>query len=292
MKIRVSKELGGYLLLAPAIITVLVVIIYPAVYAVYLSLFFHKLIQLEERTFVGLANYVRLATDLEFWRSVQNGFIFTFASVAGQVGIGLALAILLNYKRLAFKTLARGLLILPWIMPIVAVALVWRWMLNDMFGIVNRLLMALQIIQAPVPWLADKKLAMVSLIIANIWRGIPLAFIMVLAALQGIPSELYEVAQIDGASRIRSFLYITLPLLKPVIFIIIILRTIWNFNFFGLPWIMTRGGPAGATATPPVFAYLTTFTGYNLGWGATITIYMFSLLLMLTSLYFILWRLE
>lgn len=290
MKVKVSKGPGGYLLLAPAVILVLVVIIYPTVYAVYLSFFFHKLIRLEERTFVGLANYLELATNPEFWGSIQNGLVFTFASVAGQIGIGLALAILLNYKRLIFKTLVRGLVILPWVMPIVATALVWRWMLNDMFGIVNRLLMDLQIRQVPVPWLADRRLAMASLIAANIWRGVPLAFVMILAALQGIPNELYEVAQIDGASPMKAFLHITLPLLKPVIFIIAILRTIWNFNFFDLPWVMTQGGPAGTTTTPPVFAYLSTFTGYNLGLGATIAVCMFSLLLILTSLYFMVWR--
>jgi ABC-type sugar transport system permease subunit len=287
-----SQEIEGYLLLAPAILIVLFIIIYPTVYSVYLSTYFHKIIRLKDRTFVGIENYVELFSSGAFWNAILTGLIFTFSSVSTQLFFGLIVALLLNHKKLIWRTFFKGLVILPWLIPVVAVALIWKWMLNDFFGIINHFLKWLGLVKDAVPWLAQPRLAMASLVVTNLWRGLPLVVVMLLAGLQGIPEELYEVAQIDGASRPRMLFSITLPFLKPVIMIVAILRTIWNFNFFDLPFILTQGGPAGATTTAPIYAYIATFSGHRLGFGATIAVSMFVILLIMSFIYLKLGKIE
>lgn len=280
------EGMEGVLLYAPSLLVILFIVIYPIAFAVYLSTYYYHLIQLNQSHFVGLANYGRILSDPEFWASIGRGLIFTFGSLIPQIVFGLAVAQLLNHPRLRWKTLWRGLAIMPWLVPTVTVAIIFRWMFNDIYGIVNYGLVGLGLIKTPVPWLARQGLAMLILIIANVWRGLPLMVVMFLAGLQGIPADLHEAARVDGASPLQSYFRITLPLLMPVVMIAGILRTIWIFNYYDLPWVMTRGGPAGSTETPPVYAYLRAFSGYRLGEGSTITVLLFLILVVFALLYF------
>jgi ABC-type sugar transport system permease subunit len=280
------ESVEGIALYAPSLLIIFFIVIYPIAYAGYLSTWYYHLVKLNERRFVGLENYLRILSDPEFWGSLAKGLFFTFGSLVPQIVIGLVMAQLLNHPRLRFKTLWRGLMVTPWLVPTVTVAIIFRWMFHDIFGIVNYLLVWLGIFQAPFPWLAKPGYAMLVLIVANVWRGVPLMVTMFLAGLQGISPELYQAALVDGAGRWQTYARITLPLLAPIILIAGILRTIWIFNFYDLPWVMTRGGPAGSTETPPVYAYLRAFSGYRIGEGAAITILLFVILMVFAFAYF------
>ena len=276
----------GYLLFLPSFFFIFGVVLYPTVYAFYLSFQSYSLVNPEASTFIGFSNFTRLFNDPAYWSSLRVGLIFTFGSLIPQVTLGLILATLLNYQDLKLKLLFRGLVILPWLVPTVTVAIVWRWMFNDLYGVINAILMGSGIIDLPINWLGERDSALFAVTVANIWRGLPLMVVMFLAGLQGIPGELYEAAKIDGANIWRQFLSITLPLLAPIIGVAAILRTVWIFNFFDLPWIMNFGGPSNATTTMPVFAYITTFGSYRLGLGAATTVTMFFILLVFAVLYF------
>ncbi len=280
------EGIEGLLLYAPSLLIILFIVIYPIAFAGYLSTWYYHLVKLNEKRFVGLDNYARILADPEFWSSLGKGLVFTFGSLLPQIVIGLAMAQLLNHPRLKAKTLWRGLMVTPWLVPTVTVAIIFRWMFHDIFGILNYLLIWVGILKAPVPWLARPGLAMVVLVVANVWRGVPLMVTMFLAGLQGISPELYQAAVVDGAGRWQTYVRITLPLLAPIILIAGILRTIWIFNFYDLPWVMTRGGPAASTETPPVYAYLRAFSGYRMGEGAAITVLLFLILMCFALVYF------
>lgn len=286
---RRSEALVGLSLFAPSLLIIFGVVFYPAIFAGYLSVL-NVYIGRPGVGFVGLENYTRLLTAPEFWRSVGRGLVWTGGSLVPQVVLGLALASLLNYSHLRARPLYRGLITLPWLVPTVTVAIIWRWMFHDVYGVINHLLMRVGLTDHPIAWLADPTLAMASIIIANVWRGLPLMVVLFLAALQSIPGELYDAAEVDGASSWQRYLRVILPQLAPVIWIAAVLRTIWTFNFFDLPWIMTRGGPGEATTIPPVYAYLVTFSGYRLSEGAAVTVVMFAVLVVFTVLYFRLYR--
>ena len=240
--------------------------------------------------FVGFSNYVKVLTDSRFWNAVMRSLVFTFGSLIPQIAIGLAMASLLNHPRLRWKTLFRGLAIAPWLVPTVAVAMVFRWMFHDLYGIMNYILMDVGLIGAPKAWIANETTAMFLLILANVWRGTPLMITMFLAGLQGIPAELYEAAQVDGANAWKRFWSITFPLLMPVVMVSGVLRFIWTFNFYDLPWVMTGGGPAEATQTTPIYAYRSAFSSYRMGEGSAITIILFAFLIVFSAAYFILKR--
>ena len=177
---------------------------------------------------------------------------------------------------------------MPWLVPTVAVAMIFRWMFHDIYGIMNYILIELHVLKEPVAWIANEHTAMFILILANVWRGVPMLITMFLAGLQGIPSDLYEAGQIDGANGWNRFCKITLPLLMPVVMVSGILRFIWTFNFYDLPWVMTGGGPAEATQTTPIYAYRRAFSSYRMGEGSAITMILFVILIIFAAIYFIL----
>ncbi len=280
------EGIEGTLLYAPSLLIIFFIVIYPIGFAAYLSTWYYHLVRLGDKRFVGLQNYGRILADPEFWSSLVKGLYFTFGSLIPQIVFGLAMAQLLNHPRLKGKTFWRGLMVTPWLVPTVTVAIIFRWMFHDIFGILNYILIWIGVLREPVPWLAKPGLAMVVLIVANVWRGVPLMVTMFLAGLQGISPELYQAARVDGAGPWQTYTRITLPLLAPIILIAGILRTIWIFNFYDLPWVMTRGGPAGATETPPVYAYLRAFSGYRIGEGSAITVLLFFILMGFAVAYF------
>ncbi len=282
-----EKKMGlqGMLLYLPAIIIIFLIIFYPLIYALRMSFTnFRPTVVVTQ--FVGFANYAAILKDSKFWQAMGRSLLFTVGSLVPQICLGLAMASLLNHPLLKCKMLFRGLAITPWLIPTVAVAMIFKWMFNDIYGIINYLMVDIGLINTPRPWMSNGISAMIILVLANVWRGTPLMITMFLAGLQGIPNDLYEAAEVDGASAWVRFIKITLPLLVPVIMVSGVLRFIWTFNFYDLPWVMTGGGPAEATQTTPVYAYRRAFSAYRLGEGSAITVILFLVLLVFAFVYF------
>lgn len=275
------------ILYLPAILIIFGVVIYPMMYALVMS-FTSYSVRKPVMEYVGAANYAKILSDRSFWEAVGRSLVFTVGSLVPQIILGLAMAVLLNHPRLRCKTLFRGLMITPWLVPTVAVAMIFRWMFHDVYGIVNYSLMSIHAISSPVAWIANQHTAMFILILANIWRGTPMLVTMFLAGLQGISSDLYEAAEIDGANAWARFAKITFPLLMPVVMVSGVLRFIWAFNFYDLPWVMTGGGPAESTQTTPIYAYRRAFSSYRMGEGSAITIILFVILIIFAAIYFML----
>lgn len=279
----------GFFLYLPAIIIIIGIVIYPMIFALQMS-FTNYRPTIRTVSIVGFANYLTILKDGGFWRAIYRSLIFTVGCLIPQIVLGLMMAHLLNHPMLKCKMLFRGLAITPWLIPTVAVAMIFKFLFHDIYGIINYLLISLHIIDKPYAWLARDLTAMFVLILANIWRGTPLMLTMYLAALQGIPSDLYEAARVDGANVWIQFWKVTLPLLMPVVMVSGILRFIWTFNFYDLPWIMTGGGPGEATRTTPIYAFIRAFSGYRFGEGSAITILLFIILIIFSLIYFFIRR--
>jgi ABC-type sugar transport system permease subunit len=281
--------LQGFLLYLPAIFLVVGIVVYPMIFSIQMS-FTNYRPNVAQVSMVGFRNYAMILQDLRFWRAIFRSLFFTVGCLIPQIVLGLLMASLLNNPLLKYKMLFRGLAITPWLIPTVAVAMIFRWMFHDLYGIVNYMLVWVGILKAPYAWIAHENSAMFILILANIWRGTPLMITMFLAGMQGIPSDLYEAAEVDGASSISRFFKVTLPLLLPVVMVSGILRFIWTFNFYDLPWVMTGGGPGEATQTTPIYAYIRAFSGYRMGEGSAISVLLFIILVFFAAIYFIVRR--
>ncbi|MCE7981705.1 MAG: sugar ABC transporter permease [Caldilinea sp. CFX5] len=259
----------AYVLLLPLILILFLLLAYPIVSAIWITLQ-DKTIGMVGR-FIGLENYRQLLfNDPFFWQVVRNGFIFTIGSVLLKLLVGMIMALVLN-QPLVFRGLWRGLLLMPWVAPTVVTALSWRWML-DLTGVLNLVLRDLGLMTSSIPWLAQYGTAMFSLILVNTWRGFPFFGITLLAGMQAIPQELYEAAEIDGASVWQRFRYVTLPSLRTVILVVTILSTIWTFNDFSIVWLLTGGGPGHATDIFATYTYKLGFVTSRLGYGQTVSV--------------------
>lgn len=252
---RGRDHLLGYAMILPAFAFIFGLIVYPAIWAIYFS-FTDKVVgQVEE--FVGIENYLRALRWPDFDVMIRNTVVLVVAAVAIKALVGLTMALALN-EDFPLRSTVRGLLFLPWTVPSFVAGLLWRWLFDDQNGLFNWLLLELNLVSAPIPWLGDPRLALPAVIAVVVWKGFPFFGISYLAGLQAIPSEQYEAAQVDGASPFQRFLYITLPGLKHVMIVTIMLSTIWTSNTFDLVYLMTGGGPSNATE---VFTLLT----YKLG---------------------------
>ncbi|HEV8457343.1 MAG TPA: sugar ABC transporter permease, partial [Methylomirabilota bacterium] len=241
----------GYLFVVPAAVLVLALVAYPFGYAIYLSMT-RKYVGVPP-VWVGLENYVKLTFDGFFQRAVANSFIFTFGSVAVKTALGMAMALVLT-SNIRFRSFFTGVLLIPWVAPTVVTALNFLWIFDYSLGVLNYLLVrVLHILPRGVGWLSEPGTAMASVIAVNIWRGFPFFGISFLAGLRAIPGELYEAAAVDGAGALQRFRHVTLPGLKNILIIVVLLSTIWTFNDFQIVYILTKGGPGGATQVIPVF---------------------------------------
>jgi multiple sugar transport system permease protein len=216
-----------------------------------------------------LANYARMLGDRDFWVSFRTGFVWTFTVTGGEIALGMGLALLLN-ARIPFRGLWRILILIPWAMPPVIKGLIWRFVYHPDAGLLNYALISLGILHYPINWLSDFAWALQAVVLVGIWTGLPLATVVLLSGLQTIPDELKEAAGLDGASGWRQFRYVTLPLMAPIIVALSSLEFIWNFNSFGLVYVLTEGGPAGLTRLPMLFAYFEGFQYGNLGYAAAL----------------------
>jgi len=270
----------------PASLVMLLVLAWPVLYAGWLSLHEVSLRQLRtgEMPFTGLANYARLFRDDVFWLAQQHTLVFVGISVALEVTIGLAVALVIEDDRVALARVTRVLLLVPWGVPPVVNGLLWSFIFNAQYGYLNRALLALGVLREPVNWLGDPTLAMGAVIVAYVWRTTPFNILLYHAGLRGIPPEYYEAASVDGASAWRSFWHITLALLRPVIAVSLILRTAFGFMVFDEIFAITQGGPGNATWVAAWYTYRTAFQPpFNVGLGAA-SAWVLALILALTGL--------
>ena len=285
---RRRLDLLPYAMVAPALLAILLFSIVPTLYGVLISLYRVEFIEL--LTFVGVRNYAEVLSDPKFWGSVRVSFTFTGFSVALSVVLGFALALIGN-QQVRFRTAFRTVALLPWVTSYVVTYLIFRWILNADFGLLNALFV--EALGLPrVQWLGDPVLAMSALIGVNVWRSAPHAMVLLLAGLQGIPHELYEAAAIDGASRVRSFLSVTLPLMRTPILILVVLTTIIDFNVVVAMLVLTGGGPGTATEAMSLRMYHEAFTYTRMGPASAIAVIIFALNLVLTLVYIRLLRTE
>ena len=250
----------------PVVIIMGTLILWPFINAILLSMTVRSLVTRTE-TFVGLDNYARLLQDSDFISSLRNTIVFTASSVSIKLVVGMAIALLLH-SRLPLRNVLTGIMLLPWIVPEVVTALTWRSIYDPIFGGLNPILMQLGLIDRSVAWLAEPSLAMPSVIAVNVWKGIPFYTILLLAGLKAIDREQYEAAEVDGAGPIQRFRHITLPGLRYVIAVTVLLSTISTFNTFGLIYLMTGGGPGGVTRVYSILAYEKAILGLRFGPGA------------------------
>lgn len=246
-----EKALGRMLVL-PIFLLVFVLMGYPFINTLYISLT-NKRVGYDPK-FIGLQNYARLITDPTYWLVLKNTFIYMFLSVGVKLTFGMILALTLNEKFIG-RGIIRMLLLIPWAIPGMVAAMTWKWMYNDTFGIINSILKNIGLIETSIPWLSSKHLTLYSVIIVNIWRGVPFFLFSLLGALQTIDGQLYEAAKIDGANVIRRFWNITIPSIIPVISITTMLSSIWTFNDFENIYLITGGGPLNSSSVIATYTY-------------------------------------
>jgi multiple sugar transport system permease protein len=280
----VSSKRVGVAFLMPALIFFLVLILYPLVLTVWLSLRDYNWFTGRD-VFVWLKNYSRIFADPAFWSALNKSLLWTLGSLIGQLIIGGGAALLIN-SQIKGGAGFQSFFLIPWVIPTVVTALAWRWLFHEFWGSISYLLCALGLTDERVNLLSLTSTALPAVILVNIWRGYPLMMVNLLAALKGIPEELYEAARVDGASRFRCFIHITLPMLTRVGTILMIVRTIWIFNYFDLIWLLTRGGPASSTQTLPILVYLKSFGSYRFGDASATALIMFLILSAISMVYF------
>jgi ABC-type sugar transport system permease subunit len=281
---NLTQRIYPYLSILPVAIVIALFAIYPIIHAVRMSFYQYILTRPNVHPFVGLENFVNVITSYYFKESIQVTGIYTVASVVGVIVYGLGVALLMNTK-IRLSTPLKIVILLPWALPAVVSGLLWKWILNADFGILNGLLYAVGLIDSYIPFLADPTLAKASLIMAFIWKEGPLVAIFFLAGLQLIPAELYEAARIDGGGGWRIFRFVTLPLLRPILLIVVVYETMTAILTFDTIYVMTGGGPANSTALISWFAYAEIFKALNLGHGVALAIIIALITLVLIILY-------
>jgi multiple sugar transport system permease protein len=273
-----------YLFLAPALLATALIVFVPVVQTAAMSLYDYILYRPRNVPFVGFGNYVRLWHDEVFWISVGNSILWVGLTVGLQFLLGFAAALLLN-ESFFWRGLARAVIVVPWALPSVIIALMWTWMYDFNLGVINDALMHLGLISAPQPWLAQPETALFAIILTLTWQGFPFFTVVILAGLQAIPGELYEAAEIDGATRAQALRHVTIPSLAGVIATALLLRTIWVANSLDVILVMTGGGPGYATHTLPLYSFLKAYSGMEFGYGAALAMVLTLALLTIVTAY-------
>ena len=278
-----SSERGlGYLLLIPTLSLLVVFLAYPFFFGLWLSVSSAELTNLGH--FIGLDNYkFEFRVDKIFMQALTNTFLYTGVTTVFKLTLGLAMALLLN-QVFPFQRFVRAALLLPWIIPTVLSTLAWKWMFDPTFSVVNWAAVHLGVFKFPGPnWFGSTGTALTALMIVNIWRGTPFYAIALLAGLQTIPVDLYEAARVDGASRWHQFTHITLPMLRPVLAVVLLLSTILTFADFQVPFVLTNGAPFNSTHVLSTWSYTWGVTGGAIGLGASISLVLFPLLAIMVA---------
>ena len=278
-----SERALGFLLLAPAAALLLLIVVYPIADLVWSSFFeIHLAEPWKGEPFVGFENYGRAFSDDRFWSSTLHTALYVLVTVPGALVVGLGLALLANLP-FRIKWPVRLGLLLPWALPLVLSGLIFRWFFEYRQGIVNDLLARIGV--DPLAWLTEPNLALAAISIAIVWKSSSFMALMLLAGLQTIPRELYEAAEVDGATRWQKFVAITLPMLRPAIMVALIFRTITAIQTFDIPYAMTGGGPGDSTETLAMYIQKTTLDFLDFGYGSALATLMFVLSMIVTSGY-------
>ncbi|MGY4690973.1 carbohydrate ABC transporter permease [Salibacterium sp. K-3] len=283
---KTASRWEGYFFVFPAVIFMLALIGYPLIYNLVLSFQDMDLqaLNLGESSFLGLENYKALFRDSVFWISVKNTLLYTVGSVVFQFIIGFLLALFFSLKfRLA--SFLRGITLVSWLIPLTISALLFRFMMGSEEGIFNQLLMSIGFINDPVPWLTSPEMALWSIVLVNIWVGIPFNMLLLSTGLSNLPEDIYESASLDGANVFQKFFHITVPLLRPVILIVMMLGFIYTFKVFDLVFVMTGGGPVNATEVLSTLAYRYSFNDFEFSMGAATANILFAILFLVSLVY-------
>lgn len=273
----------GLMLIAPTVLVFCAVIVYPLISAIYLS-FFNIFTPTLEGEFVAFSNYVELLATGQFWNALGNTLVWTVGTLTLQIIFGVGMALVLH-QNIWFRSLARSLILFPYFISTVVAVLVWKWLFNDLYGIMNHLLITAGLIDFPLDYLGSMPNAMISVILVGAWKYFPFVVIAVLARLQTIPDSLYEAAKIDGAGPIARFFDVTLPQLRDVLVVIILLRAIWDFKEFDLIFLLTGGGPLSDTQTLPLLVYQEAFALNDMGKASAYAVVMMAIMLVFMIVY-------
>jgi multiple sugar transport system permease protein len=280
---RTGSAPFGYLLVGPLVLWLVITIMLPLLYAVYVGFTDAGIIG-TEADFIGLENYFTVLGDAEFRSAFGRSLIWAVGGAVVQTVLAFATALALN-QAFRGRRFARTWIILSWIIPTIVIAILWRWMLNASYGIVNFFVTTVGISETPIDFLGSPKWALPTVIMINAWRWFPFLALLILAGLQSIPGELYEAAKVDGANATQRFFNITMPQLQPVLYVVGLIGTLWAFQIFDVIWLLTQGGPSGATQTLPVMIYDRAFNGFAMGEASAISVLLCAFLLIFSVLY-------
>ncbi|MBD3308862.1 ABC transporter permease subunit [candidate division KSB3 bacterium] len=269
LSLELNQNLYAYLLNLPALVIIFLTILFPIGYSFHVSLLNWNLKRPQRIPFVGLKNYVDILTEAEFLHTLRTTFVFVFFSVALIMILGTAIALLLN-QNFKGRGLVRAFILIPWAIPAVVNGIMWKWILDSSYGILNALLKAMGLIDSYIPFLSKPTSAFAFAVVANVWKRIPFAIILLLAGLQTIPDELYEAATVDGASTWQKLWKITLPMISSTIMVVLIFQTMISLRVFDLIYVLTSGGPGDATEVIGWELYKTAFQFLHVGQGSAL----------------------
>lgn len=279
---RLSDGMFALLLTAPGLALLAAVVVYPLITALITAFFKQSLVE-PGREFVGFQNIVDILTG-DFFPLLQQTLVFTMGTTVAPFIVGFGLALALN-SRIRGAKVMRGLMLIPWLIPGVVVSFLWMWIFNANYGVLNAVLQGIGLIDEPQAWLANPTTAMMAVIVAKTWQSFPWMMVMLLAGLQTVPIELHEAAEIDGAGTVRRFFSITVPQMRGIIGLVLLLEFIWNFQHFDIIYVLTGGGPAGSTQTFATAVYETAFDGFDLGHAGALGLLWMVLLMGLVVVY-------
>ncbi|MBQ1311449.1 MAG: sugar ABC transporter permease [Blautia sp.] len=277
-----NHDNAGYAFVSPAALAMILLIIYPMAYGFYISFFNTNLVN--KWNFVGFKYYLQAFTEPDFYQSLIRTFIFMFFVVAGHFFLGFLLSNLLN-KKFFGRTFFRVIFTLPWLFPETVIALLFTWIMNPMYGILNAILKSLGLISSNIGWLGSGTRAFPAVIFVCIWKGYPLVMTMLLSGMQSIPADLYEAAELDGATKWKQFLHVTIPGLRPVLNTTLILDSVWWFKQYTLVYTMTGGGPGKTTDLISLSIYGTAFNDFRFGKAAAWGIIVFIICYLISKIY-------
>ncbi|RKY27821.1 MAG: sugar ABC transporter permease [Candidatus Omnitrophota bacterium] len=276
-----DEQKFGLLLILPSFILLGLVALYPILRNLILSF-------TENDQFIGIKNFILLFQDERFKSSLFNTLLFCLISVPLQLFLGLVFALILQ-QRFFTRGFVRTSVFLPWALPTAVMAVAWKWIFNDTYGVFNDILLRLQIIKEPLAWLGKPDLAFFCIILAEVWKCTPFVTVILLAGLQSIPPELYEAISVDGANTLQRFRLITLPLLRPFLLVALVFRTIQALGVFDSIWVLTGGGPGGSTEPISLYVYDTVFRYLKFSYGSTMVIFSFILSLIFVFIFYKFW---
>jgi len=271
----------GWWLVSPAVATIFLVALFPLAWTLWESVHLHDLrMPWLGRPFVGVGNYVEAFEDPRFWSALGHTGVFTGISVTLELGLGLILALAMN-RATRGRTVVRAAVLVPWAIPTVVSALLWRFIFDDQAGIVNAVLSGLGLTREPIVWFIHPDLAWVPVIVSDVWKTTPFVALLLLAGLQNIDAALYEAARIDGASRWQQFRHVTLPLLKPALLVALVFRTLDSVRVFDLIYVLTGGGPGTSTEPIALFTFNSLLQNLRFGYGSALSVITFGVSLVL-----------